>query len=88
MELPTASQHKGMTYTNCCIYRVVPPDDDQQACSKRVEVNYCNTLKVWFPFVYKGMLRWFPSFQVATKFFSCSPPDLNILVTYICVHVK
>jgi len=25
--LPTASQHKSMTYTNCCIYRVVPPDD-------------------------------------------------------------
>jgi len=27
--LPTASQHKRMTYTNCCIYRVVPPDDEQ-----------------------------------------------------------
>jgi len=27
--LPTASQHKPMTYTNCCIYRVVPPDDEQ-----------------------------------------------------------
>ena len=26
---PTASQHKRMTYTNCCIYRVVPPDDEQ-----------------------------------------------------------
>jgi len=25
--LPTASQLKRMTYTNCCIYRVVPPDD-------------------------------------------------------------
>jgi len=25
--LPTASQHKRMTYTNCCIYRTVPPDD-------------------------------------------------------------
>ena len=22
-------QHKRMTYTNCCIYRVVPPDDEQ-----------------------------------------------------------
>ena len=44
----------------------------------------------WFPFVYKRMLRWFPSFQVATTCFSCSPPDLNFLVTffYICVHVK
>jgi len=26
---PTANQHKRMTYTNCCIYRVVPPDDEQ-----------------------------------------------------------
>jgi len=48
----------------------------------------------WFPCVYKRMLRWFPSFQVATKCLSCSPPDLNFLVTFfffffcICVHVK
>ena len=46
----------------------------------------------WFPCVYKRMLRWFPSFQVATSFLSCSPPDLNFLVTsffpsHICVHV-
>jgi len=43
-----------------------------------------------FPCVYKRMLRWFPSFQVATTFLSCSPPDLNFLVTFfhICVHVK
>ena len=27
--LPTTSQHKRMTHTNCCIYRVVPPDDEQ-----------------------------------------------------------
>ena len=36
----------------------------------------------WFPCVYKRMLRWFPSFQVATTCFSCSPPDLNFLVTF------
>jgi hypothetical protein len=45
----------------------------------------------WFPSIYKRMLRWFPSFQVATTFLSCSPPDLNFLVTFsfhICVHVK
>ena len=45
----------------------------------------------WFPCVYKRMLRWFPSFQVATTCLSCSPPDLNFLVTFfsfhICVHV-
>ena len=41
----------------------------------------------WFPCVYKRMLRWFQSFQVATTCFSCSPPDLNFLVTlfsYLC----
>jgi hypothetical protein len=45
----------------------------------------------WFPCVYKRMLRWFPSFQVATTCLSFSPPDLNSLVTFffcICVHVK
>ena len=44
----------------------------------------------WFPCVYKQMLRWFPTFQVATTCFSCSPPDLNLLVTnfMVCLHVK
>jgi len=26
--------------TNCCLYRVDPPDDEQQARSKHVEVYY------------------------------------------------
>ena len=44
----------------------------------------------WFPFAYKQMLRWFPRFQVATTCFSCSPPDLNLLVTNLIfrIHVK
>ena len=44
----------------------------------------------WFPCVYKQMLRWFPRFQVATTCFSCSPPDLNLLVInfVFCIHVK
>ena len=44
----------------------------------------------WFPCVYKQMLRWFPTFQVATTCFSCSPPDSNLLVTnfIFCIHVK
>jgi len=29
----------------------------------------------WFPCVCKQMLRWFPTFQIATTCFSCSPPD-------------
>ena len=44
----------------------------------------------WFPCVDKQMLRWFPRFQVATTCFSCSLPDLNLLVTnfMFCIHVK
>ena len=44
----------------------------------------------WFPCAEKQMLRWFPKFQVATSFFSCSPPDLNLVVTnfMFCLHVK
>ena len=44
----------------------------------------------WFPCVYKQMLRWFPRFQVATTCFSCSPPNLNSVVTnfMFCIHVK
>jgi len=42
------------------------------------------------PCVYKQMLRCFPRFQVATTCFSCSPPDLNLLVTnfMFCLYVK
>ena len=42
----------------------------------------------WFPCVYKRMLRWFPSFQVATTCLSCSPPDLNFLVTFFIFVYK
>ena len=44
----------------------------------------------WFPCVYKQMLIRFPKLQVATTCFSCSAPDLNLLVTnfMFCRHVK
>ena len=44
----------------------------------------------WFPCVHKQMLRWFPTFQVATTCFSCTPPELNLLVTnfIFCIHIK
>ena len=44
----------------------------------------------WFLCVYKQMLRWFPRFQVATACFSCSPPDLNLVITnfMFCMHIK
>ena len=41
----------------------------------------------WFPCVYKRILRWFPSFQVATTCLSCSPPNLNFLVTFFPIFV-
>ena len=43
-----------------------------------------------FSCAYKQMLGWFPTFQVATTCFSCSPPDLNLVVTnfMFCLHVK
>ena len=44
--LPAASQHKRMAYTNCFKHRAIPPDDEKKACSKQVEVNYWNKLKV------------------------------------------
>jgi len=31
-------------YTSCCLYRVDPHDDEQQACLKHVEAYYLNTL--------------------------------------------
>jgi len=51
---------------------------------------HLNTGFSWFPCVYKQMLRRFPTFQVATTCFLCSPPDLNLLVTnfIFCLHVK
>ena len=49
-----------------------------------------NTGFSWFSCVYKQMLRWFPKFQVATTCFSCSPPNLNLLVNnfIFCICVK
>ena len=43
-----------------------------------------------FPCAYKQTLRRFPTFQVATTCFSCSPPDLNSVVTNFMffIHVK
>jgi hypothetical protein len=43
----------------------------------------------WFPRVFKQMLRQFPTLQVATTCFSCSPPDVNLVanqshVLYLC----
>jgi len=41
-----------------------------------------------FPCVYKQMLRWFPKFKVPTTCFSCSPPDLNLVVANVLFTCK
>jgi len=53
-------------------------------------IGHLDTGFSWFPCAYKQILRRFPRLQVATTCFSCSPPDLNILVTNFIfyVHVK
>jgi hypothetical protein len=58
-------------------------------CPEGLATGHLDTGFPWFPCVCKRMLRWFPSFQVATTCLSCSPPDLNFLVTsffspYLC----
>ena len=44
----------------------------------------------WFACVYKQMLRWFATFQVATTCISCKSPDLNLVETnfMFCLFVK
>jgi hypothetical protein len=42
-EQPVNTTHD---YTSCCLYRVDPTDDEQQACSKHVEAYYWNKLTV------------------------------------------
>ena len=58
--------------------------------SEGLATGHLDTRFYWFPCVYKQMLRWFPRFQVATTCFSCSPPDLNSVITnfIFCIHVK
>jgi len=61
-----------------------PPTSSAEV-KERVKDSQCVygfSVSVSFPSVYKQMLRWFPTFQVATTCFSCSPPDLNFLDPY------
>ena len=59
-------------------------------CPEGPATGHLDTCFSRFPCVYKQTLRRFPTFQVATTCFSCSPPDLNLLVTnsIFCIHVK
>jgi len=67
------------------IYIYIYLDDGMLARSQYPEgpaTGHLDTGFSWFPCVFKRMLRGFPSFQVATTCFSCSPHDLNFLVTF------
>jgi len=69
-----------------CVYYCFTLDAGLLARSQYPEgpvTSHLDTGFSWFPCVYKRMLRWFPGFQVATTCFSCSPPNLNFLVTYL-----
>jgi len=69
-----------------CVYCCFTLDARLLARSQYPEgsaIGHLETGFSWFPCVYKRMLRWFPSIQVAATCFSCSPPDLNFLVTYL-----
>ena len=58
--------------------------------SEGPSIGYLGTGFSWFPCIYKQMLRWFVRLQVATTCFSCSPPDLYLVVInfMFCLHVK
>jgi len=82
------SQHKhnitvyknGRYVTQCC----------RSQYSEGPATSHLDTGFSWFPCVYKQMLRWFTTFQVATTCLSCGPPDFNLVVTnfIFCIHVK
>ena len=62
-------------------------NDNNNNNNNNIFTGHLDTGFSWFPCVYKRMLKWFPSFQVATTCFSCSPPDLNFLVTFFFIFV-
>jgi len=64
-------------YTNCCLYRVDPPDDEQQDCSKHMEAYHWNKL-VENSVSYSFMLYWYITKQGQQNFeFVMSKIKLN-----------
>jgi len=74
----------------CCFFTLDAGLLARSQYSEGPATGHLDTSFSWFPCVYKQMLRWFPQFQVATTCFSCSPPDLNSIVTNFMffIHVK
>ena len=74
----------------CCCFTL---DAGLLAISQYSEGPATGHLDTGFPSilcVYKQILGWFPTYQVATTCFPCSRPDLYLLVTdfVLCIHVK
>jgi len=77
--------------TTCALLFLLSMPDCWLEVSIRKVLRPATSAQVFLGFrVYKQMLRWFPTFQVPTTCFSCSPPDLNLLVTnfIFSIHVK
>jgi len=60
-----------------------------------IQVQYlqCTKSTVFFFYIalfFSGMFHYISNFHVATPCFSCSPPNLNLVVTnfMFCIHVK
>ena len=75
---------------HCCSFTLDAGLLARSQFSEGPATGHLDTSFSWFPCAYKQMLRWFPRFKVATKCFSCSPPDLNLVVTnfMFSLHVK
>jgi len=58
-QLPANTTHD---YTNCCLYTVDLPDDEQQACSKHVEAYYRNKL------IQNSAFCWFILYRYITMY--------------------
>jgi len=74
----------------CCFFTLDAGRLVRSQYSEGPATGHIDTGFSWFPCVCKQMLRWFPIFQVAITCFSCSSPDLNLLVNnyMFCTHVK
>jgi len=74
----------------CCFFTLDAWLRARSQYSEGPATGHLDTGFSWFPCAEKKKLRWFPRFQVATTCFSCSPPDLNLVVTnfMFCIHVK
>ena len=82
--------HVVVCSTGCSYQILMKIDFSERQYSEDPATGHLDTGFSRFPCVYKQTLRRFPTFPVATTCFSCSPPDLNLLVTnfIFCIHIK